>query len=108
MKKTIKRSRVDGFAHPLQLKTPTLASEQRNAHLNHLNRQESAAPKQTNKPGQTGGHYSPLWSQKKKVTTIADRRTSRNGRSEKNKPQTPGGVPLEESIGSNLKLPSGL
>jgi len=48
---------------------------------------------------------------KKKVTTIAnaaDRRTSRNGRSEKNKPQTPGGVPLEESIGSNLKLPSGL
>jgi len=46
---------------------------------------------------------------KKKVTTIAnaaDRRTSRNGRSEKNKPQTPG-VPLEESIGSILKLPLG-
>merc|ERR1719284_114039 len=68
MKKTIKRSRVDGFAHHLQLKTPTLASEQRNAHLNHLNCQESAAPKQTNKLGQSGGQSThPSGAKKKRL-----------------------------------------
>merc|ERR1712088_1038743 len=104
-KKNIKRSRRVGFNHH-QSKTPTLASEQRNArHLNH----HVGCPQNGQTVGQQWPHdwkaSGPL-EPKRPPPSAADRRTSRNGRSEKNKPQTPG-VPLEESIGSSLKLPLG-
>ena len=81
IKKTIKRSRRVGFNHH-QSKTPTLASEQRNArHLNH----HVGCPQN----GQTVGQWPHDWKAsgplepKRSPPSAADRRTSRNGRSEK-------------------------
>merc|ERR1719180_769604 len=99
-----------GFTHH-QSKTPTLASEQRNAHTPQ-SPMSAVSPKNGQTVGQCGlrtwkasGH--PLEPKKRSSPPSADRRTSRNGRSEKNKPQTPGVYSLEESIGSSLKLPLG-
>merc|ERR1719234_90215 len=83
-----------GFTHH-QSKTPTLASEQRNAHPPQ-SPMSAVFPKKMARLSASvasglGKPLATVWSQKKRSSPpSADRRTSRNGRSEKNKPQTPG------------------
>ena len=87
-------------------KTPTLASEQRNARPPQPPQRRLAQKWPDCRPVASGLESHSL--EPKKVTTTTISRPPHLPKREKwkNKPQTPG-VPLEESIGSILKLPLG-